>query len=66
MYNSSLTVAGCDKVGRGCLAGSVVAAAVILSKVYQYTLLKDSKDCYPIMEVVEKYKTHTYTFLSGA
>ena len=36
-------VAGCDEVGRGCLAGPVVAAAVILPSVYNKVLLKDSK-----------------------
>jgi ribonuclease HII len=36
-------VAGCDEVGRGCLAGPVVAAAVILPRVYNHVLLKDSK-----------------------
>jgi ribonuclease HII len=35
--------AGCDEVGRGCLAGPVVAAAVILPKDYQHELLNDSK-----------------------
>jgi ribonuclease HII len=34
-------IAGCDEVGRGCLAGPVVAAAVILSP--NFPLLKDSK-----------------------
>jgi ribonuclease HII len=36
-------VAGCDEVGRGCLAGPVVAAAVILPPNFAYPLLKDSK-----------------------
>ncbi len=35
--------AGLDEAGRGCLAGPVVAAAVILPKDYQHPLLKDSK-----------------------
>ena len=35
--------AGCDEAGRGCLAGPVVAAAVILSPGYQNSLLNDSK-----------------------
>ena len=42
-YTSHLIEAGCDEVGRGCLAGPVVAAAVILPKGYQHALLKDSK-----------------------
>ena len=35
--------AGCDEAGRGCLAGSVYAAAVILPKDYDNPLLNDSK-----------------------
>jgi ribonuclease HII len=47
MLNSSFSPdwveAGCDEVGRGCLAGPVVAAAVILPKNYAHELLNDSK-----------------------
>jgi len=35
--------AGCDEAGRGCLAGPVVAAAVILSPDFDIRLLRDSK-----------------------
>src|SRR5690606_36890808 len=35
--------AGIDEAGRGCLAGPVVAAAVILPPDYSHTLLNDSK-----------------------
>lgn len=35
--------AGCDEAGRGCLAGPVVAAAVILPKDYSHEVLNDSK-----------------------
>lgn len=35
--------AGCDEAGRGCLAGPVVAAAVILPRDYEHPLLNDSK-----------------------
>lgn len=35
--------AGCDEAGRGCLAGPVVAAAVILPHNYSHDLLNDSK-----------------------
>lgn len=35
--------AGCDEAGRGCLAGPVVAAAVILPKEFQHADLNDSK-----------------------
>ena len=38
-----LTTAGVDEVGRGCLAGPVVSAAVILKKGINLSLLKDSK-----------------------
>lgn len=42
-YNENLVEAGCDEAGRGCLAGSVYAAAVILPKDYHNDLLNDSK-----------------------
>lgn len=42
-FTSDLVEAGCDEVGRGCLAGPVVAAAVILPKKYKHKLLNDSK-----------------------
>jgi ribonuclease HII len=35
--------AGCDEAGRGCLAGPVVAAAVVLPSDYSHPLLNDSK-----------------------
>ena len=35
--------AGCDEAGRGCLAGPVVAAAVILEKKFKHEVLNDSK-----------------------
>jgi ribonuclease HII len=38
-----LIEAGCDEAGRGCLAGPVVAAAVILPKHYKHEMLNDSK-----------------------
>ena len=41
--NSRLIEAGCDEAGRGCLAGNVVAAAVILPTDYVNPLLNDSK-----------------------
>lgn len=37
------TEAGCDEAGRGCLAGPVVAAAVVLPKEFYHPLLNDSK-----------------------
>jgi ribonuclease HII len=42
-FTPDLIEAGCDEVGRGCLAGPVVAAAVILPKNYVHELLNDSK-----------------------
>lgn len=42
-YQDALIEAGCDEAGRGCLAGAVYAAAVILPKDYQNDLLNDSK-----------------------
>jgi ribonuclease HII len=42
-FTTDLIEAGCDEVGRGCLAGPVVAAAVILPKNYSHELLTDSK-----------------------
>ena len=41
--NRGLVEAGCDEAGRGCLAGSVFAAAVILPPDYSHPLLNDSK-----------------------
>ncbi len=40
---SDLAEAGCDEAGRGCLAGPVVAAAVILPPGFSNELLNDSK-----------------------
>ncbi|HYG51780.1 MAG TPA: ribonuclease HII [Flavobacteriales bacterium] len=42
-FDKNLVEAGCDEAGRGCLAGPVVAAAVILPKGYKNKLLNDSK-----------------------
>lgn len=42
-FTRDLIEAGCDEAGRGCLAGPVVAAAVILPKRYRHKLLNDSK-----------------------
>lgn len=41
--NFTETEAGCDEAGRGCLAGPVFAAAVILPKGFHHPLLNDSK-----------------------
>lgn len=42
-FSEQLIEAGCDEVGRGCLAGPVVAAAVTLPKDFFHPLLNDSK-----------------------
>lgn len=42
-YYNGMIEAGCDEAGRGCLAGSVYAAAVILPPDYDNPLLNDSK-----------------------
>ncbi|GAB3641862.1 ribonuclease HII [Spirosoma arcticum] len=42
-YNANVIEAGLDEVGRGCLAGPVVAAAVILPRNYTHPILNDSK-----------------------
>jgi ribonuclease HII len=57
--NKDLIEAGCDEAGRGCLAGSVFAAAVILPVDFHNELLNDSKQLtekqrYALREVVEK------------
>jgi ribonuclease HII len=41
--DKTLIEAGCDEAGRGCLAGPVFAAAVILPKNFRHKLLNDSK-----------------------
>jgi ribonuclease HII len=42
-YQEELLEAGCDEAGRGCYAGPVFAAAVILPKDFHHPLLNDSK-----------------------
>ncbi len=42
-FKKNIIEAGCDEAGRGCLAGPVVAAAVIFSSGYRNSLLDDSK-----------------------
>lgn len=57
--NKQLVEAGCDEAGRGCLAGHVFAAAVILPKDYKNELLNDSKKLtekqrYQLREQIER------------
>lgn len=42
-YQKDFIEAGCDEAGRGCLAGPVFAAAVILPRNFKHKLLNDSK-----------------------
>ena len=58
-YYEGKIEAGCDEAGRGCLAGSVYAAAVILPDGYQNELLNDSKQLsgkkrYKLREIIER------------
>lgn len=57
--HGNLVEAGCDEAGRGCLAGAVYAAAVILPHDFRNELLNDSKQLtekqrYALREVVER------------
>ncbi len=42
-YDKAKIIAGCDEAGRGCLAGSVFAAAVILPSDFEHPMINDSK-----------------------
>lgn len=58
-YINNIPEAGCDEAGRGCLAGPVVAAAVILPDGFHHPVLNDSKKLSPgsrelLREVIEK------------
>lgn len=58
-YKQGVVEAGCDEAGRGCLAGSVYAAAVILPENYENELLNDSKKLtakqrYALREQIER------------
>ena len=58
-YYDGLVEAGCDEAGRGCLAGSVYAAAVILPPDYENDMLNDSKQLtehrrYELRTVIER------------
>ena len=57
-YHKDKIEAGCDEAGRGCLAGSVYAAAFILPEDYHNELLNDSKQLtekkrYQLREIIE-------------
>lgn len=58
-YHKNVIEAGCDEAGRGCLAGPVYAAAVILPHGFKSDLLNDSKQLsekkrYALREVIER------------
>ena len=58
-YYTGKTEAGCDEAGRGCLAGSVYAAAVILPADYQNPMLNDSKQLtekkrYELRDIIQR------------
>ena len=58
-YKEGVVEAGCDEAGRGCLAGSVYAAAVILPPDYHNDKLNDSKQLtasqrYALREEIER------------
>jgi ribonuclease HII len=58
-FQKELVEAGCDEAGRGCLAGPVFAAAVILPPKFYHRLLNDSKlvpeeNRYKLRTVIEK------------
>ncbi|MBC7913409.1 MAG: ribonuclease HII [Pyrinomonadaceae bacterium] len=58
-YQREFIEAGCDEAGRGCLAGPVFAAAVILPTNFKHKLLTDSKqlgedDRYALRKLIEK------------
>lgn len=56
-YHDTLLEAGCDEAGRGCLAGPVFAAAVILPKDFYHPLLNDSK------QLTEKERTELRPYI---
>lgn len=58
-YDETKIEAGCDEAGRGCLAGPVYAAAVILPRDFSNPLLNDSKKLterqrYKLRPIIEK------------
>ena len=68
MKNNKI-IAGVDEVGRGCLAGPVVAAAVILNKKINLKLLVDSKkiNFQNRLKIAEHIKENSfYSFITEA
>lgn len=72
IHQSHLVETGCDEAGRGCLAGPVYAAAVILPPDFYHPLLNDSKQLteserYKLRPIIEKEAIdHAYAFATHA
>lgn len=58
-HQKNILEAGCDEAGRGCLAGPVVAASVILPKNFKHEWLNDSK------QVSEKKRANLRTIIEN-
>src|SRR5262245_18596762 len=58
-HQDTLIEAGCDEAGRGCLAGPVSAAAVILPRDFYHPLLNDSK------QVTEEHRYELRPFIEA-
>jgi ribonuclease HII len=58
-YQSGLAEAGCDEAGRGCYAGPVFAAAVVLPRRFSHPLLNDSK------QVSEPHRNELRVFIES-
>ncbi len=56
-FSTDKVEAGCDEAGRGCLAGPVFAAAVILPRNFSHPLLNDSK------QVTEKHRVELRAYI---
>jgi ribonuclease HII len=56
-FSAHLIEAGCDEAGRGCLAGPVFAAAVILPRGFEHEVLNDSK------QLTEKQRNNLRPFI---
>jgi ribonuclease HII len=55
-FQDKVLEAGCDEAGRGCYAGPVFAAAVILPKDFEHPLLNDSKK----VKIADRYILRTF------
>ena len=66
-YQSKVLEVGCDEVGRGCIAGPVVAASVIFPNDYFNESIKDSKTIRPKkrIEIEKEIKKHAISWSIG-